>query len=164
MLADGEKTAEYLDSIQNEEWDQQVYQTGSHWRVKSVLAHFVSAEKGFAEVVQNILEGGPGAPRDLDIVEFNEREVASYAAMSPATLIEQFKEQRARTIRLTEQMTPDDLDREGFHPWFGTVDLRNMLKLVYRHNMIHLRDVRKALRTQHPVPHLEVSPPSREEK
>ncbi len=37
-----------------------------------------------------------------------------------------------------------------------------MLKLIYRHNMIHLRDLRKALATGDPVPHLDVSPPSQE--
>jgi hypothetical protein len=35
-----------------------------------------------------------------------------------------------------------------------------MLKLVYRHTMLHLRDVRKALETGLPVPHLDVTPPS----
>jgi hypothetical protein len=33
-----------------------------------------------------------------------------------------------------------------------------MLKLVYRHNMLHERDVRKALETGQPVPHVDAQP------
>jgi len=35
-----------------------------------------------------------------------------------------------------------------------------MLKLIYRHNIIHLRDIRRALKTRQPVPHLDVTPPA----
>ena len=39
-----------------------------------------------------------------------------------------------------------DLDREGRHPFFGPSALEKLLKLVYRHNMLHLRDIRHALK------------------
>ena len=50
-------------------------------------------------------------------------------------------------------LTPADLDRRGRHPWLGEADLRSVLKLLYRHPMIHLRDVRAALRSRTPVAH-----------
>jgi hypothetical protein len=59
-------------------------------------------------------------------------------------------------------MAEADFDRVGYHPWFGDTPLENMLKLVYRHNMIHQRDIEKALATGQPVPHLEVTAPSKQ--
>jgi hypothetical protein len=35
-----------------------------------------------------------------------------------------------------------------------------MAKLVDRHNMIHLRDIRNAVKAHAPVAHLEITPPS----
>jgi hypothetical protein len=67
---------------------------------------------------------------------------------------------RQKTADIASQMTAEDLNKQGYHPWFGEVDLRSMVKLVYRHNMIHLRDIRKALGNNAPVPHLDIAPPA----
>jgi len=64
------------------------------------------------------------------------------------------------TVNLVRGMSEADFDRIGRHPWFGRVPLENMLKLIYRHNMLHERDIRKALETGQPVPHVDAKPPS----
>jgi hypothetical protein len=38
-----------------------------------------------------------------------------------------------------------DLDRQAHHPWLGFDRVEKFVKLVYRHNMIHQRDVRRTL-------------------
>jgi hypothetical protein len=40
-------------------------------------------------------------------------------------------------------MQPADLERIGRHPFLGVAPLVEMIKLVYRHNGIHIRDARK---------------------
>ena len=160
MTAEGEKTVDFFNALSPQEWSQQVYTTGSEWRVREVLAHFVSAEQAFAELLEDVLGGGRGAPRDLDIVEFNEREVPTLDDLSGSDLLDSFRTAREITVEITSRMTDDDLEKHGYHPWFGDVALGSMAKLVYRHNMIHLRDVRKALKTGEPVAHVDIEPPS----
>jgi hypothetical protein len=160
MAEDGAKTAGFFNDLSTEDWEQQVYTTGSEWTAKDILAHFVSAERAFVELLTDIVSGGPGAPRDLDIVAFNEQEVPSLRTHSTSDLLSAFVSARQKTADIASQMTAEDLNKQGYHPWFGEVDLRSMVKLVYRHNMIHLRDIRKALGNNAPVPHLDIAPPA----
>ncbi len=160
MREEGEKTLAFFRSLDPTAWEQQVYQTGSGWRVREVLAHFLSSERGFQQILDDVLRGGQGAPRDLDIDTYNESEVPAYADASPQDLLEGFQAARQDTVDRLAALSPEDLARVGYHPWFGEVPLKQMLKLIYRHNMIHLRDVRRALETGAPVPHREVEPPS----
>lgn len=160
LRQDGEKTAAFFEGLSPEAWRQQVYTTGSQWTVRDVLAHFLSAEISFEALVTDITGGGQGAPRDLDIVEFNEREVPKLGHLGPLELLERYKAARSATVELVMSMDERDLPKVGYHPWFGEVDVGDMLKLVYRHNMIHYRDIRKSLRDGEPVPHKEIEPPS----
>lgn len=160
LQQDGAKTADFFESLEPEAWAAQVYTTGSEWAVRDVLAHFVSAERSFKLLVTDVARGGRGAPRDLQIDEFNEREVPKLKSLSPEKLLAAYREARAATIELVSTIDPAVLDRRGYHPWFGDVEIRDMLKLVYRHNMIHLRDIRKALRSGEPTPHKDIEPPT----
>lgn len=160
MAADGSKTVSYFEGLTAEERVQQVYTTGSEWTVRDILAHFVSAERAFHKLLADILAGGDGAPRDMDIVEFNEREVPALGDRSWPDLLADFREARKASVQIATKMTDADLKKHGYHPWFGDVDLASMAKLIYRHNMIHLRDIRRALKRRAPVAHLDLTPPS----
>jgi uncharacterized protein (TIGR03083 family) len=158
LHAEGQKTAAYFRSLGEADYAQQVYTTGPGWRVRDVLAHFVSAEQTFVFYGRDILAGGPGAPDDFVIDEFNATQVAGLKDTSPADLVGQFEAARAETLALVRGMQAEDFGRIGRHPWFGRVPLEQMLKLIYRHNMLHERDVRRALETGQPVPHVDAQP------
>lgn len=160
LTEEGYKTAAYFRALTDLDFSQQVYTTGPLWRVRDLLAHFVSAERIFVFYGREILAGGPGAPDDFVIDEFNATQVAGLKDAAPADLLAQFEAARAETVNLARQMADGDFDRLGRHPWFGRVPLETMLKLIYRHNMLHERDIRKALETRQPVPHMDVQPPS----
>jgi uncharacterized protein (TIGR03083 family) len=149
---EGHKAVEFFAGLDEPAWSQQVYTTGSRWTPRHILAHFLSAERGFLWLIRDVLSGGPGADRHTDIDSFNEREVARLSTKSPQSLMEEFRQVRATLVQIVRQMKPADLQRSGYHPWFGETEVAKMLKLVYRHNMIHLRDIRKALETGQPVP------------
>lgn len=153
LEAEGEKTLTFFRRLAPQEWDQAVYTTGSAWRVRHVLAHFVSAERGTLRYMRQAVEGGPGVPRDFDIDAFNESEVPRLTELPDAELLAAFRQARLETAEFVGGLTSSDLDRRGYHPWFGDADLRFMLKLTYRHPMLHLRDVRQALDTGAPLPH-----------
>ena len=147
---EGEKTVAYFESLSPADWEQQVYQTGSEWRVREILAHFVSAERAYQKYLDDVLRGGMGAPDDMDIDEFNESEVPTIQG-SPAELIEVFKQVRIDTLELTESLDEADLTRAANHPWFEEKEISWYLKLLYRHNTMHRMDIRKALRSGQPV-------------
>jgi uncharacterized protein (TIGR03083 family) len=160
LQEEGQKTAAYFRTLGEKDYTQQVYTTGPEWRVRDILAHFVSAEQTFVFYGRDILRGGPGAPEDFVIDEFNATQVAGLKDAPPADLIRQFEAARTEVLAMVRGMTDTDFDRIGRHPWFGRVPLEQMLKLIYRHNMLHERDIRKAIETGQPVPHVDAQPPS----
>lgn len=147
---EGEKTAAYFEALAPSDWEQQIYQTGSEWRVREILAHFISAEKAYQKYLGDVLQGGSGAPDNMDIDEFNESEVPTIQG-APSELIEKFKQVRIDTLKLTENLDEADLSRVANHPWFDDKEIRWYLKLLYRHNTMHRMDIRKALRSGEPV-------------
>lgn len=148
---EGRKTAAYFRGLPAGDFGQPVYTTGPQWRVRDVLAHFVSAEQTLQFYGREVLGGGSGAPDDFVIDEFNATQVAGLRDVPPDSLVGQFETARAGTAEMVAGMADADFDLIERHPWFGRVPLEQMLKLVYRHNMLHERDVRRAIEAGQPV-------------
>ncbi len=158
LVEEGRKTAAYFRALSEGELAQLVYTTGPQWRARDILAHFVSAEQTLLVYGQQVLAGGSGAPDDFVIDEFNAIEVAGLRGQPAPELVTRFEVARAATAEMVNSLSDSDFDRIGRHPWFGRVPLEQMLKLVYRHNMLHERDVRRAIETGQPVPHVDAEP------
>lgn len=141
----GAETVAFFRGLAPEDWEKRVYTEGTRWDVRRVLCHFVSAERSFLRLFEDIMAGGEGTPEDFDLDRFNESQVAKMDGLSPEELIRRFEEARAAMVAFVEGLSEADLEREGRHPFFGMDRLEKFLKLVYRHNMIHERDVRRAL-------------------
>ena len=60
-------------------------------------------------------------------------------------LLAQYEELRRSNANLVSRMQPEDLARVGRHPFLGVASLEEIIKLLYRHNQIHQRDIRRAL-------------------
>jgi hypothetical protein len=164
LTEEGAKTAAFFQKLTPEQWEQQVYTTGDEWGARDLLCHFISAERTFIFYSRDVANGGTGVPRDFDIDAFNAKEVKALreADHSAQTLIAEFERQRAETLAFVQTLTDSDLDRMGFHPWFGDTSQENILKLLYRHAMLHQRDAQKSFQTGQPVPHSEFIPPSKQ--
>jgi hypothetical protein len=145
LHSEGEKTMNFFRALHPEQWEMQLYADGSRWSVRQLLIHFITAEAGIEKLIENILEGGPGAAENFDIDGFNERQVAAIGNLAESELLNRFAEQRQRSIRLVENMHQEDLIRRGRHPFLGETSLEEILKLIYIHNHIHQRDVRAKL-------------------
>lgn len=142
---EGQKTIAFFRALTVEQLGQQLYVDGSQWTVQHLLAHFVSAERGICALLENILAGGPGAPDHFDIDAYNEQHVAELHHTPMDDLLKQFVEQRQASIALMQRLQPEDLARMGRHPFLGIASVEDIFKLIYRHNQIHQRDVRKLL-------------------
>ena len=143
LRSDGKKMTAYFDGLDDDAWMQTVYTEGSKWSVRNVLAHFVTSEQAFLKLFANILEGGSGASEDFDVDRYNARQQEKTEALIPEDLLIQYQEVRAAMVAWVETLVEDDLEKEGRHPFLGETTLAEMIKLVYRHNQIHYRDIRK---------------------
>ena len=149
---EGERTASFFEGLAPNRWDRPVYAAGPGWQVRQILAHFISAEAAYLHFIRQVLAGGPGLPQDFDIDAFNAAEVPQYSKETPAQLLDTYRRTRTQTVDLAASLSPTDLDREGYHPWFGVMKLGWFLRLCYNHNSIHTRDIRRALESGGPLP------------
>ena len=143
LKTEGEKTSAFFASLKPEQWQSTVYTDGATWTVRSVLAHFVTAERGFVKIFQSIRQGGPGASEDFDIDRYNASQQEKSRDLSSAELLEQFKAVRTEMVDWVAALSEGELQLTGRHPFLGMTTLGEMIKMVYRHNQIHYRDLRK---------------------
>ncbi|GAB4497900.1 MAG: hypothetical protein OHK0052_10290 [Anaerolineales bacterium] len=144
LYDEGEKVVAFFDGLSPEDWEKIIYADGEVWTLHHLLRHFVSSEVSMTQLVSAIVAGGSGAAEDFDIDRFNQRKVTQLAGHSTAALLAQLREARAATVALAQELTPADLQKVGRHPFLGVTTVEEILKLMYRHQQIHLRDVRKA--------------------
>lgn len=145
LLEEGDKSRQFFEAIPATGWDLQVYSDGGQWRIRQILAHFVAAEASLQKLIKNILDGGEGTPQGFDLNRYNESRVSRLEGSLPSDLLCQFIELRRQTAQMVAQMKPDDLKRSGRHPFLGIASLEEIIKLMYLHNQIHQRDIRKRI-------------------
>lgn len=142
LKSEGEKTLAFFESLTPQQWHIEVYTEGERWTVRSVLVHYVTAERAFVKLFSGINDGGPGVSEDFDIDRYNASQQRKTSESSPAELMEMFKQVRAEMTSLVASFSEADLQKEGRHPYLGVTTLAEMVKMVYRHNQIHHRDLR----------------------
>jgi hypothetical protein len=146
LVSESQKTLEFFRALLPEQWDYVVYPQGVLWTAHHLLAHFVSAEQALKKLIEDVYTGGAGAPEDFDIDGFNAAEVAGLVRHTPEELLLEFEHSRQACVALVRKMQPEDLSHAGRHPFLGWVALEDMIKMLYRHDQIHLRDLRRLLK------------------
>ena len=144
LRSEGDKLLALFEALTPDRWQTVIYTDGMTWSIKDVLAHQVSAERKFQFYGQDILKGGEGAPEGFVVNEFNNAEVAGLSDRSVAELLADLRSVRQTTIDLVKTIAEADFARRGRHPIFGLISMEEMFKLIYRLNMLHARDIRKA--------------------
>jgi uncharacterized protein (TIGR03083 family) len=145
LKSEGEKVFAYFSALGPEQWQQVVYSDSAEWTVRSVLAHLVSAEQGFLKIFASIRADGPGASDDFDIDRYNAAHQEKLADVPPVELLTRYQTVRAEMTAFAASLTDADLQKQGRHPALGITSLADMLKMVYLHNTMHLRDVKRVL-------------------
>ena len=90
LKTEGEKTIAFFETLSPEQWQSDVYTEAETWAVRNVLAHYVTAEKGFLTVFSGIRGGGPGVRDDFDIDRYNASQQRKTMQLSPADLLAEF--------------------------------------------------------------------------
>ncbi|MBN1667125.1 MAG: DinB family protein [Anaerolineales bacterium] len=146
LASEGKKTEAFFGGLAAEYWGTVVYSDETTWHVHQILAHFVSAETSILQLVQGVVAGQAGVAKDFDLEAFNQQQVTELQVRVPSELVQLFAQARAATVAFVAGLPAEDLERLGQHPWLGQTSVAEMLKLMYRHNQIHQRDIKRVIR------------------
>lgn len=146
LRSEGEAVEGFFARLTPAHWERPVYHNdGAMWCVRDVLAHFIAAEQSFQELIQNVSDDGQGASEDFEIDAFNKRSIAALVGQDAPVLLGQFAMVRERTAAIVNALRSEQLTKRGRHPYLGVTSLDEMIRAIYHHNSLHLRDVRRAL-------------------
>ena len=145
LRTEGEKFFALFAGLTDDQWQAEVYTEGETWTIRSVLSHFVTSERGLVRLFERIRQTGEGSSDDFSIDRYNAAQQQKTKDLTPQELLEQFKAVRSDSIAWTLSLDESDLEKAGRHPFLGMTTLREMIKMLYLHNQIHYRDMRKAL-------------------
>jgi hypothetical protein len=146
LKTEGEKMASIFGEIRDDQWNQEVYTEGTTWTIRNVLAHFVTAERGLVKLFEQIRQGGAGAADDFSIDRYNAAMQERAKDLTPQELLEQYKQIRANSVAWVSGLKENELEIIGRHPFLEVTTIREMIKLLYIHNLTHYRDMKKAMK------------------
>ncbi len=143
--AEGRKAAAFMHALSESDLTQLIYSESPPWTAREILAHLASAQATVRRTLESVIAGGPGLDRTMNLDAFNAAETARLGAHSAAQLIQEFESDCATLSARVAALTPPDLTRRVWHPWLGDTTVEETLRLAYRHVMMHIRDVRRAV-------------------
>lgn len=147
LKAEGDRFVSIFSGLRDDQWNQEVYTEGTTWTIRNVLSHLITSERGLLKLFERIRQGGEGAPDDFSIDRYNAAMQARMKEATPQELIEQYKEVRASAIQWVSRLTESELEITGRHPYLGHTMIRDMIKMLYIHNLDHYWDMKKVLKT-----------------
>ncbi len=146
LKAEGEKIVSIFSDLTDDQWNQEIYTEGTTWTIRNVLSHFVTSERGLIKLFEQIRQGGAGAADDFSIDRYNAAMQERTKEVSPRELLEQYRQIRANSIAWVSGLKDEELEIMGRHPFLEITTIREMIKMLYIHNMTHYRDMKKSIR------------------
>jgi hypothetical protein len=146
LKTEGEKFIRIFSELTDNQWQAEVYTEGETWTIRNVLSHFVTSERGLLKLFEQIRQGGAGVTDDFSIDRYNSSQQEKTKDLPPAELLEQYKVVRGNTVKWVLGFKDEELEIKGRHPFLGETVLREMIKMLYLHNQIHYRDLKKMLK------------------
>jgi uncharacterized damage-inducible protein DinB len=147
LKAEGDRFVSIFAGLTDAEWQKEVYTEDATWTIRNVLAHFVTSERGLLKLFENIRHGGVGASDDFSIDRYNASMQERTKEATPQELLEQYKTIRAESIAWASGLSEAELEKQGRHPFLGVTTIREMIKMLYIHNLTHYRDMKKVIKT-----------------
>ena len=138
----GRSTHAFFASLSDADLARTVY-TDPDWTARDILAHLITTEREIRPLILSISRGEPGAPQGFDIDAANARLLEALRGLSVPELLSTWTTERAATITAYGALDESALGRRGRHPFLGETEVVDMIQLMYRHEMLHVRDVRR---------------------
>jgi uncharacterized damage-inducible protein DinB len=146
LQSEGERLLAFFGALGQGQWEAEVYTDGAVWTVRNTLAHLMTSERAFTILFEQIRQGGSGVTEDFAIDRYNASQQRKTMDLRASDLLQSFRQARAAMVTWVSGLAEEDLEKRGRHPFLGVTSLREMLKMVYIHNQVHYRDVRRALK------------------
>ncbi len=146
LRGEGERMLTFFESLEPADWARPVYTEGVLWTVRDTLSHLMTAELAFAKLFERIRLGGEGVSEDFVIDRYNASQQRKTSDLTPQEILAAYSQARADMIAWVSGIDESDLEKRGRHPYLGPTSLREMIKMLYVHNQMHYRDVRRALK------------------
>ncbi len=146
LKTEGERMLAFFAELTDAQWVSEVYTEGETWTIRNVLAHYVTSERGLVRLFERIRTTGEGAADDFSIDRYNASQQEKTKDLAPVELLEQYKQVRAESIKWVSGLKDEELEIKGRHPFLGETVIREMVKMLYLHNQLHYRDVKRALK------------------
>ncbi|MFM8426390.1 MAG: DinB family protein [Chloroflexota bacterium] len=146
LKTEGERMVAFFSELKEDQWTNEVYTEGTTWSICNVLSHFVTSERGLVKLFERIRTTGEGAADDFSIDRYNASQQDKTKDLPPADLLEQYKQVRADSVQWVSGLKDEELEIKGRHPFLGETVIREMVKMLYLHNQLHYRDVKRALK------------------
>lgn len=146
LKTEGERFLGIFSNLTDDQWNQEIYTEGTTWTIRNVLAHFVTSERGLIKLFEQIRHGGAGAAEDFSIDRYNAAMQERTKEATPEELLEQYKQVRANSVAWVFGLKENELEIIGRHPFLQMTTIREMIKMLYIHNMTHYRDMKKSLK------------------
>ena len=146
LKSEGERMVAFFSTLTDDQWQAEVYTEGTTWTIRNVLSHYVTSERGLVRLFEQIRQGGGGVTDEFSIDRYNASQQEKTKDVSPAELVEQYKAVRAESIAWVQGLKDEELEIQGRHPFLGQTVIREMVRMLYMHNQLHYRDVKRALK------------------
>lgn len=146
LKSEGEKILSLFNGLSENQWGREVYSEGTTWTIRSVLSHLVTSERGLVKLFEQVRQGGAGSPDDFSIDRYNASMQERTRDLTPQELLDQYRQVRANSVEWVNSLQERDLEIIGRHPFLGQTEIREMIKMLYIHNLTHTRDMKKALK------------------
>jgi len=146
LKSEGKKFVSIFSGFTEQQWQTEVYTEGTNWTIRNILSHFITSERGLLKLFEKIRQGESGSPDDFSIDRYNAAMQARTQALTPQELLDQYRAIRAESVAWISGLSEDDLQKRGRHPFLGITTIREMIKMLYIHNLDHYRDMKKVLK------------------
>jgi uncharacterized damage-inducible protein DinB len=119
----------------------------ANWSVKDQVAHLAAANRGMFGIAQRMAKGEtPQLPEGYDNDVFNARQVAKRKDKTLAEICAEIDATHSELIAFLDGLTSDQLHLMGEHPLFGQVVLRDLLVIIYTHQINHCNEISAKVR------------------
>lgn len=146
LKSEGERMVAFFSTLTDDQWQAEVYTEGTTWTIRNVLSHYVTSERGLVRLFEQIRQGGGGVTDEFSIDRYNASQQEKTKELPPAELLEHYKAVRAESIAWVQGLKEEELEIQGRHPFLGQTVIREMIRMLYMHNQLHYRDVKRALK------------------
>lgn len=146
LRSEGDRFVSIFSGLTDDQWNQEIYTEGATWTIRHVLSHFVTSERGLIKLFEQIRQGGNGAADDFSIDRYNAAMQEKTKELPAPELLEQYKKVRDNSIAWVSSLKDEELEIMGRHPFLQMTTIREMIKMLYIHNMTHYRDMKKAMK------------------